>query len=245
MQSHSLRQIYGSIVDLLEWAEVSHASATNRFGLPHLIIVLNRSDDKSDWDPIATAQQILNEQQGILEGNHKVKAIAGKFRAVGVPINTLKDLLLTSYAPVQFIRLPDGKSVFCLSTQLGRLQEMIYRSSHQSLDEKFDRRMLLSGPHMDKFFRLAFDHFSNKINEPLDFLAQLISLRPPPAKMAARLSEMMITTFKTLDTEADQNSIAPRFCSVVIPLVCSMMALDAARSSFLGKWVNIFCGETD
>ncbi|KAF5228500.1 hypothetical protein FAUST_11047 [Fusarium austroamericanum] len=63
--------------------------------------------------------------------------------------------------------------------------------------------------------------------------------------MAARLSEMMITTFKTLDTEDDQNSVAPRFCSLVIPLVCSIMALDAARSFFPGKWVNIFCGEND
>ncbi|RKL16299.1 hypothetical protein BFJ70_g15151 [Fusarium oxysporum] len=247
MQSHSLRQIDDSIVELLEWAEVSHVSATNRFGLPHLIIVINRSDDNSNWDPIATAQQILNEQQRILEGNDKAKAMADRFRGVGIEINTLEDLLLTSYASVQFIRLPQGQSVVCLSTQLGRLHRMIYQSSNQSLDEKLHRRMLLSAPNMDEFFRLAFDHYSNEVKEPFDFLAQLISLRPPPAKMAARLSELMITTFKAFDTNGDRNSIVSGFCGVVAPLVCSIMALDAARSfeSLPGRWVDIFCGETD
>ncbi|KAF5245992.1 hypothetical protein FANTH_7082 [Fusarium anthophilum] len=161
MQSHSLRQIDDSIVELLEWAEASHISATNRFGLPHLIIVVNRSDDNSDWDPIATGQQILNEQQRILEGNDK----------------------------------------------LARLHRFIYQLSNESLDEKSRRRMLLSAPNMDEFFRLAFDHYSNKVKEPFDFLAQLISLRPPPAKMAARLSELMMATFKALDKKGDRDSI--------------------------------------
>ncbi|KAF5562298.1 hypothetical protein FPHYL_5730 [Fusarium phyllophilum] len=248
MQSHSLRQIDDSIVELLEWAEVSHVSATNRFGLPHLIIVINRCDDDSNWDPIATGQQILNEQQRILEGNGKVKAMAERFREVGIEINTLEDLLLTSYASVQFIRLPQGReAVFCLSTQLGRLHRMIYQSSNLSLDEKLHRRMLLSAPNMDEFFRLAFDHYSNKVKEPFDFLAQLISLRPPPAKMAARLSELMIETFKALDTNDDRVPIVSEFCGVVAPLVCSVMALDAARSfeNLPGRWVDIFCGETD
>ncbi|KAF4958765.1 hypothetical protein FGADI_2109 [Fusarium gaditjirri] len=247
MQSHSLRQIDDSIVELLEWAEVSHASATNRFRLPHLIIVINRSDDESDWNPIATAQQILNEQQSILEENDKVKRMVNRFRGVGIGINTLEDLLLTSYASVQFIRLPQGQSVVCLSTQLRRLHEMIYQSSNQSLDEKLSRRMLLSAPNMDQFFRLAFDHFSNTVQEPFDFLAQLISLRPPPAKMAARLSELMIATFDTLNNKGDRNSLVSEFCGLMAPLLCSIMALDAARSfeNLPGRWVDIFCGETD
>ncbi|KAF5585028.1 phospholipase A I [Fusarium subglutinans] len=182
MQSHSLRQIDDSIVELLEWAEVSHISATNRFGLPHLIIVVNRSDDNSNWDPIATGQQILTEQQRILEGNDKVRAMADRFRGVGIEINTLEDLLLTSYA-----------------------------------------------------------------QGALRLLSSAESLRPPPAKMAARLSELMIATFKVLDTNGDRNSIASRFSGVMAPLVCSIMALDAARSfkSLAGRWVDIFCGETD
>ncbi|KAF5721573.1 hypothetical protein FGLOB1_224 [Fusarium globosum] len=247
MQSHSMRQIDDSIVELLEWAEVSQTSGTNRFGLPHLIIVLNRSDDESDWDPMATGQQIFEEQKNILEENHKAKAIADRFRRVGIPINTLEDLLLTSYASVHFIRLPQGKSAFCLSSQLGRLHTMIYQLSNQSLDEKVRRRMLLSAPNMDEFFRLAFDHYSNKVKEPFDFLAQLISLRPPLPKMAARLSELMIETFRALDTNGDRSSIASRFCGVVAPLVCSVMALDAARSfeNLPGRWIDIFCGEND
>ncbi|KAF5573225.1 hypothetical protein FPANT_12525 [Fusarium pseudoanthophilum] len=248
MQSHSLQQIDDSIVELLEWAEVSHVSAINRFGLPHLIIVINRSDTDSDWDPFATGQQILNEQQRVLEGNDRVKAMAGRFRGVGIKINTLEDLLLTSYASVQFIRLPQGReAVLCLSTQLAKLHRMIYQSSNLSLDEKLHRRMLLSAPSMDEFFNLAFDHFSNKVNEPFDFLAQLISLRVPPAKMAARLSELMIATFRALETSGDRNSLVSRFCAVVTPLVSSVMALDAARSfeSLPGRWVDIFCGETD
>ncbi|CVK96681.1 uncharacterized protein FMAN_11011 [Fusarium mangiferae] len=196
---------------------------------------------------MATGQQILNEQQRILEENHKAKAIADRFRRVVIEIHTLEDLLLTSYASVHFIRLPKGQSAVCLSSQLGRLHTMICQLSNQSLDEKVRRRMLLSAPNMDEFSRLAFDHYSNKVKEPFDFLAQLISLRPPPAKMAARLSELMIETFKALDTNGDRISIVSRFCGVVAPLVCSIMALDAARSfeNLPGRWVDIFCGETD
>lgn len=247
MSSQATRQIDDDIVKLLEWAETSHASATNRFGLPHLIVVINQSDHDSNWDSAETTRHVFEQQQRILEQNDRAKAIKERFENVGIRINNLEDLLLNAYASVQFIRLPRGESPFRLSMQLQRLHGMICQASQESLDEKYNRRMLLSATNMDEFFRLAFDHYSNKVKEPFDFLAQLISLRPPSDKMAARFSALLVKTFKTLSAKVDRSCLVSKFCDLLVPLVCSSMALDATRvfNNLPGRSIDIFCGKSD
>jgi hypothetical protein len=100
------------IAKLLEWAHASHAAAVNRLMLPHLIVVLNQSDENSEWDPAKTKARILKEQSRILTENSTVAALRDKFQKLGAPIKNLEDLLKESYSSIHFIRLPKGKACF-------------------------------------------------------------------------------------------------------------------------------------
>ncbi|RSL40294.1 hypothetical protein CEP54_016151 [Fusarium duplospermum] len=245
MLSEAARQMEVKLENFLGWAEESHAAATSRISLPHLIIVLNQSDDDSEWDPAKTTQDILDQQKNILTQNDSVKALVARFRKSGIQISSLQDLLLTSYSSVQFIRLPRGESSPRLIGQLQKLHMMICEASEEAQREKGDRKMRLSAPDMDEFFRLAFDHYSNHVGEPFDFLGKIMTLHPPSDKLAAGLSMLMIKTFKVLNAQDESSKIDVRFCNILAPLVCSTVVLDAARAfnTLPGSLVDIFSGE--
>ncbi|KAJ4207095.1 hypothetical protein NW759_014093 [Fusarium solani] len=245
MLSQAARQMEADLEKFLEWAEESHAAATCRISLPHLIIVLNQSDDDSEWDPAKTTQDIFNQQKNILTQNDNVKALVARFRKSGIQISSLQDLLLTSYSSVRFIRLPQGQSTPRLAEQLQKLHGMICEASEESQREKDHRKMRLSAPDMDEFFRLAFDHYSNQVREPFDFLGRIMTLHPPSDKLATSLSMLMIKTFKVLGAQDESPDIDVRFCNILAPLVCSTVVLDATRAfnTLPGSLVDIFSGE--
>jgi hypothetical protein len=245
MLSQAARQMEADLEKFLEWAEESHAAATCRISLPHLIIVLNQSDDDSEWDPAKTTQDIFDQQKNILTQNDNVKALVARFRKSGIQISSLQDLLLTSYSSVRFIRLPQGQSTPRLAEQLQKLHGMICEASEESQREKDHRKMRLSAPDMDEFFRLAFDHYSNQVREPFDFLGSIMTLHPPSDKLATSLSMLMIKTFKVLGAQDESPDIDVRFCNILAPLVCSTVVLDATRAfnTLPGSLVDIFSGE--
>ncbi|KAI8670343.1 PNPLA domain-containing protein [Fusarium keratoplasticum] len=245
MLSQAARQMEVDLEKVLEWAEESHAAATCRISLPHLIIVLNQSDDDSEWDPAKTTQDIFDQQKNILTQNDRVKALIARFHKSGIQISSLHDLLLTSYSSVRFIRLPRGQPSPRLIEQLQKLHGMICEASEESQREKDDRKMRLSAPDMDEFFRLAFDHYSNQVREPFDFLGRIMTLHPPSDKLVASLSLLMIETFKVLGVQDESPDIDVRFCDILAPLVCSIVVLDAARAfnTLPGSLVDIFSGE--
>ncbi|KAJ4257890.1 hypothetical protein NW757_003518 [Fusarium falciforme] len=245
MLSQAARQMEVDLEKVLEWAEESHAAATCRISLPHLIIVLNQSDDDSEWDPAKTTQDIFDQQKNILTQNDRVKALIARFHKSGIQISSLHDLLLTSYSSVRFIRLPRGQPSPRLIEQLQKLHGMICEASEESQREKDNRKMRLSAPDMDEFFRLAFDHYSNQAREPFDFLGRIMTLHPPSDKLVASMSLLMIETFKVLGVQDESPDIDVRFCDILAPLVCSTVVLDAARAfnTLPGSLVDIFSGE--
>lgn len=246
MTSQAARQMELDIAKLLEWAETSHAAATNRLSLPHLIIVLNQSEKNSEWDPEKTASCIFEEQKGILEENETAKAIKAKFQNAGFQIRGLEDLLQTSYSSVQFIRLPRRESCRRLTLQLKELHKMIYDVTKRSLETKRERRMLLSASNMDEFFSRAFDHYSTQASKPFNHLEKLISLHPLPDKFTSSISALMASTFESLSVNDESPDTVSGFCDTMAPLASSIIALDVVRTfgKLPGSLIDIYCGGT-
>ncbi|KAI8669943.1 PNPLA domain-containing protein [Fusarium sp. Ph1] len=187
----------------------------------------------------------IRPAENILTQNDNAKALVARFRKSGIQISSLQNLLLTSYSSVRFIRLPQGQSTPRLAEQLQKLHGMICEASEESQREKDHRKMRLSAPDMDEFFRLAFDHYSNQVREPFDFLGRIMTLHPPSDKLATSLLMLMIKTFKVLGAQDESPDIDVRFCNILAPLVCSTVVLDAARAfnTLPGSLVDIFSGE--
>ncbi len=104
--SAAARTMEESIVKLLEWAQTSQSAAVNRAALPHLIVVLNMSNESSVWDPAQTTATVFREQQRALNENTTLAKHKKHLEGLGATINNLEDLLKYSYSSVQFIRLP-------------------------------------------------------------------------------------------------------------------------------------------
>ncbi|KAK1752635.1 hypothetical protein QBC47DRAFT_389002 [Echria macrotheca] len=247
MLSAAARQMENHIAKLLQWAHASHASAINRLTLPHLIVILNQSDDDSAWDPAETTRQVLAEQAGILDGNRVVASIRDAYRKSGARIDCLEDLLKQSYSSIHFIRLPRVASCARLSEQLRLLHATIRDCSQEGQRQKMQANMLLSSKALDQFFKLAFDHYANKLNEPFDLLKVLLTVQPPPDTLSANISWMLQQTFKVAQKDIgpdDDSKPAAAFAQAVAPVICSVIALDIVRSyeHLPGTFVDIFRG---
>lgn len=244
MLSAAARQMEKDIIKLLEWAQASSAAATNRVMLPHLIILLNQSDDKSEWDSKTTTAEVFAEQNRLLEESAEVSKFKARFEGLGAPIKTLEDLLKKSYSSIQFIRVPRGSFCTRLSIQLRALDAMIREASLDAQCQKSKSRMLLSSDSTQKFFKLAFDHFSANLYEPFDFLEKLFSMNPLPNTISDNVLLLMRAAFYSL-REANEE-IASKFCQSIVPVVCSAVVLDVARTHKIipMSFIDIFGGTT-
>lgn len=233
------------ITKLLEGAHASHAAAVNRLMLPHLIVVLNQSDEDSEWDPAETKVRILVEQARILKKNSALAELRNRLRKLGARIDSLEDLLKESYSSIQFIRIPQGKACFRLSEQLRLLHGMIRECSQEAQAQKINMKMIISSKSLDEFFKLAFDHYFSKLDEPFDFLEALFSVQPLPNTLSDNISYMMQKTYRAVKGDISLDARASSFAEALAPVVCSAIVLDAVRSyeNLPGSLADIFKGE--
>jgi len=191
------RSLEEDIVSMLQWAQSSRKTAVNRAVLPHLIIVLNRSTADCDWDPANKTAQIFKEQTGSMDSNKVLKAERERLAGLGRNVSTLEALLSFSYASVQFIKLPPSPpNTGRLINQLRELHCMITNASASTQNRKADARMQLSSGEQGTLFRALFDHYSERPEEPFDFVKILISLHPLPTIMATNFYILMHSVYE-------------------------------------------------
>ncbi|KAM5351189.1 hypothetical protein ACJ41O_003912 [Fusarium nematophilum] len=246
--SAAARQMETELERLLKHALMSRTAVVNCTALPHLIVVLNQSDAGSEWDPSQTTTRIYEEHHRILEQSQPLRQLKNRLEGLGAQINSLDDLLKQCYASVEFIRLPTIDQCPQLAAQLERLSAMIKLRSRQVQLQKRSQRMLLSSRPLNEFFKLAFSHFSNRPNQPFDFLEQLFSHHLLSGTTANTLSdnllELMRAALLAMPKGAGVKDRVRLFVRSVAPVVCSVIALDAIRrfQCLPGPFQNIFRG---
>ena len=233
------------IVDILNWASASAASALNRATLPRLIVVINNADQSADWDPEATKRQFFEENKHTITEDPNIRRLRESFVDRGMRVETLEELLLMHYASVDFILVPHGHIRSRLSDQLRRLSIIVQDRTRESQQRKYDAGMLLPSQDQEFFFQLAFDHFVTNIDthKPFDFLAKLLQLNPMPNNLANNLSRLFRAVHMSMGTNSE-NDTASEFLHLVAPLVSSAIALNATRSygRLPGKLSHVFRG---
>ncbi len=83
-------------------------------------------------------------------------------------------------------------------------------------ERKAAARMLLSSPDQDLFFKLAFDHYSEKLDEPFDFLEKLFSLHPLPSTIGNNFFALMKAGQSSLPGSRNRK-LGPRLCRDCYP----------------------------
>lgn len=233
------------IVDILNWASASAASALNRATLPCLIVVINNADQSVDWDPEVTKRQFFEENKHAITEDPNIRRLRESFAARDMQVETLEELLLMHYASVDFILVPHGHIRSGLSDQLRKLLTIVQNRTRESQQRKYDAGMLLPSQDQEFFFQLAFDHFVTNIDthKPFNFLAKLLQLNPMPNNLANNLSRLFRAVYKSMDTKTKNDAVL-EFLHLVAPLVSSAIALNATRSygCLPGKLSDVFRG---
>ncbi|KAF2498872.1 hypothetical protein BU16DRAFT_558910 [Lophium mytilinum] len=239
-----------SILDILDWAFKSAASALNRATLPRLIVVINNADQSEIWDPKSARKMFFEDYKNVIEVDPNIKSLRESFIARGMEIKNLEDLFLKHYASLDVIFVPNGHIRSQLSKQLRTLYDIIQIRTRESQQKKHDARMLLPSQDQEYFFQLAFDHYvaniKNNEDKPFNFLAKMLKLHPMPNNLSNNFYRLFQAIYGAMEADANTGA-AKAFLDLATPPVSSAIALNVARSDrrVPGKLAEVYQGGVD
>ena len=232
-----------AMLQLLNWAEKSRNASINQPSLPHCIIVINAAEPPVEWDSTKATENLLRDHSRFFDKNQDIRLLKQKWETPNNPIRSLKDLLHCSYSSIQVIWIPTGKDEPLLYKQMSGLHELIDNKSAQAQDRKREAGLLLSSKDQQTLFRMAFRHYSRKLDEPFDYIKECFALRPIPNDLSHHLCEFLRPMY---DSYPNSNKRAEYFLQAVTPIIASSIALDRARNSetIPGTLINIYDGHS-
>ena len=226
------RVIENAVEQLIIWASAAVEKSTNQPVLPHLIIALNASENSIDpgqWDvDIATKSLMQSITQAIFT-NPSFINYAQKGRGRKRVIRNALDLLHSYYSTVRVVRIPTKGRPQLISDQLRKLYQEISGDWSESRDNKRGVRMLLDSDELQPYLQYAFDHFSNHLDTPFDFVKASFLNNPIPRDFGGNILKTAINIMQW-DNKLEGASIFKELS----PLVASCIMLDSARHKTKG-----------
>ena len=243
MNTAMARTIETAMLQLLTWAEKSRDASINRPSLPHCIIVFNAAQSPAEWNSTKATEALLQKHSRVIDENQDIRLLKQKWENLNTPIRSLKDLLHCSYSSIQVVWIPTGDEKPLLAKQMSGLYELIDKKSAQAQDRKREAGLLLSSKDQQTLFRMAFRHYSRKLDEPFDYIKECFALRPIPNDLSHHLCEFLGRMYKSCP---NSNNRAESFLQAVTPVIASTIALDRARNSetIPGTLINVYDGHS-
>jgi hypothetical protein len=208
----------------LDWAFAKAQGSINQPNRPWAILILNRcgSDTASElWDESRSTEDLLNFSITGSSAFNKYMKMTGEI--------SMDKILGKFYANVTVLRLPDKNNYQLLDTQRGRLYKVIRKACDYSHQLKKQRRMLPDADDLQLYLQLAFDHFSERLDEPFDFIAASLRHRPMPKTLKEHILNLAQRVARDTGNEKTE-SVFGRLTK----FIASCIRLDAARKNLLG-----------
>ena len=154
------------------------------------------------------------------------------WRARGKTIETTKDLLECYYSSVTVVRIPTRGRYMLIDEQIGKLHTEIKRSCKKAYATKRRVRMLSNGDKLQVYLQSAFDHFSQNLDSPFDFVKEAIKINPIPRDFRGNILKLAIAIRDHNRFENQEDG--PRIFRELSHMVASCVMLDVVRHSLLG-----------
>jgi hypothetical protein len=238
-------RVFESIVleKLLDWASASIEKSLNQPALPHVIIALNATDlkiDEKQWDIKEATRILMSDIEGAISRVPRFGEYALMWRNAGRSIRTTKDLLECYYPSVTVVRIPTHGRYMLINEQIGKLHSEIRQSCEASYWTKKRVRMLSNDEKLQVYLQSAFDHFSQNLDIPFDFVKEAVKNNPIPRDFGGNILKLAIAV-------KDNNKFVnhydgPKIFAELSHMVASCLMLNSARQSLLGtqnRW--LFC----
>lgn len=208
----------------------------NQPTLPHAVIALNQTDmgvNSQEWNCDFATQKLMETVAGAMERDAKYKEYADYWTSQGKNVRTMKDLLECYYSSVRVVRIPKKGRYMLIDEQVTKLHQEITLSCNQSYTTKRKARMLSNANELQTYLQSAFDHFTQNLHTPFNFIDVAFKNNPIPLDFGGNILKLAMAV-----KEAGRCKGGQEIFRQLSGMVASCIALDCARSSHLGtsKW---------
>ena len=228
---------------LVSWAAMSIDKSINQPTLPHVVIVLNATEsgiDEKQWDPEIATSVLLDDYKDSVKHVASLRDLVARLAALHVDkkISTTRELLESYYSSVTVVRIPSKGRYMLIDEQIGKLQEVIASKCAASHAQKKKIRMLLNAQRLPQYVDSAYDHFSQKLDEPFDFAEEARRHVEMPVDFSDHVLNLFWSLFKNPDAAGNPEALLTK---ITRPLASCVM-LDATRDNTPGnmsRWPHL------
>jgi GTPase SAR1 family protein len=181
---------------LVGWASSSIDKSINQPSLPHIIIVLNATEnaiDESQWDVGVATDKLLEDYRDSIHQIPDLQNTVAELKKNGKDISSTKDLLECYYASITVVRIPTKGRYMQIDEQVAKLRGAIDEKCRLSFAHKKAARMHLNAETLQQYLSSAWTHFARGL-EPFDFVKVALRLNPLPRDFQGHLLNLMLST---------------------------------------------------
>lgn len=218
---------------LLDWASVSLEKSLNQPMLPHAIIALNATDlgvNQLEWDFEYATNQLLNSMARVILRDSAYREHVKYWSNDGRKIATMEDLLNCYYSSFTVVRIPVKNHYMRVETQVRMLYDRIINRCAQSRATKRQSSMLSDANELNIYLQSAFDHFSEDLRAPFNFVDVSCRLNPVPANFGGNIVQLAVALRRQRRFDSDAYIFQD-----IAPFVASCVLLDSARKGLKGS----------
>ena len=209
-------------------------SSVNQSAIPHVIIVLNCSDPsihETGWTVQSTTDSLLSTYANAVTENPHAKELAEFWKQRGKVINTTKDLLYCYYSSVSVVRVPQKGRYGLVDTQIAELNLQIQRRCGEAREDRKRFRVSFNAEEFQQALSMGFDHFSNRLDEPLDFVQISCMSNPIPQNFGGNILRLALAMKEDLRIAGKSGREIFRLLG---HMVASCIMLDYVRHQIKG-----------
>jgi len=219
---------------MLQWAASSVEGSVNAAAMPHAIIVLNFTDPNihpDGWTVESATTSLLNTYAKAVYENADVKTHAQYWQQRDRPINSTKDLLLCYYSSVSVVRIPQKGRYGLVDKQISELNQQVHKRCKEARQNRRQLRIIFNAEEFQAALSMGFDHFSNRLDEPFDFVELSWNLNPIPKDFGGNILRLALAI---KDDPKMAGATGPQIFQHLGHMVASCVMLDYVRHQIKG-----------
>lgn len=220
---------------LVNWAATSIDKSINQPILPHIVIVLNATEngiDESQWDPEVVTNVVLGDYKDSVRQVQALREVADMLEARGKQVKTTKQLLENYYSSVTVIRIPSKGRYMQIDEQIEKLYDIVSSKCSLSHAHRVKARMLFNAEKLPQYVNAAYNHFSQQLHDPFDFMEEARRHIPLPQDFGGHILNLILLMYNMPERLSD--STTALFRRLARPIASCVM-LAATRDGTQGN----------
>lgn len=219
---------------LVSWASASMDKSLNQPALPHAIIALNATDmsiDQNQWDVGNATQKLMSDIKDATERISEFQELAHFWTVRGKTVKTMQDLLECYYSSISVVRIPGKGRYMLINEQVEKLHQEITAKCAKAYSTKKKVRMLSNSDDLQFYLQSAFEHFSNSLDTPFNFIEVAMKRNPIPLDFRGNILKLAIA----IRDHPHHHLTGPQIFNDLSEMVASCVMLDLTRHRRMGK----------